>query len=84
MSASHKRQWLAGPLAERRWTAQEDEWVRTLRTSEAVERTGCTLGAVQSRRRKLGLRDGRAGRRVSMSAPGRWTPAALNICRISS
>jgi hypothetical protein len=48
--------------------------VRTLRPDEVVKRTGRTLNAVWSRRRTLGLPDGRANRRMSMTMAGRWTP----------
>jgi hypothetical protein len=41
------------------WTPEEDELVRTLPTQEAVLRTGRTLIAVQARRRRLGVPDGR-------------------------
>lgn len=81
MSESHKKQWLSGPLAERRWTGQEDAWLRSLRIAEVVERTGRTRIAVMSRRHDLGLPDARPGRRVSMSVPGRWTPKLDAIIR---
>jgi hypothetical protein len=51
------------PLAGIPWTKEEDELARTLKAKEVVERTGRTLSAVYSRRRILGLADGRAGRR---------------------
>jgi len=74
MSLSHKNQWLRSPFAHRRWTARDDEWLRTLRPAEVAEKTGRTLNAVWARRRNLGLPDGRAGRIMPMSVPGRWTP----------
>ena len=81
MSEAHKQQWLSGPLAERRWTEQEDAWVRSLTIAEVVERTGRTRMAVISKRRKLGLPDARRGCRKPMSMPGRWTPELDAILR---
>jgi hypothetical protein len=49
-----------GPAgAGRRWTAEEDELVRSLSPEEAAARTGRTLLAVKARRRAL--RAGGAG-----------------------
>jgi hypothetical protein len=45
----------------RLWSAREDAQVGKLQTSEAAKRTRRTLAAVRSRRRALGLPDGRAG-----------------------
>jgi hypothetical protein len=44
-----------------RWTAAEDEWVRTLRPKEAARRTGRPLQAVYSRRHRLNLTDAGEG-----------------------
>jgi hypothetical protein len=41
------------------WTEREDALLRSLPAAEAARRTGRTLGAVWSRRRVLGLPDGR-------------------------
>lgn len=59
MSLTHKQKWLSGPLAARRWTASQDELVRTLPPAEVAKRTGRTIKAVWSRRRTLGLTNGR-------------------------
>jgi hypothetical protein len=61
MSATHRRRGTLVP-GTRVWTAEEDDLVRTLPPSQVVERTGRTLVAVWSRRRVLGLPDGRARR----------------------
>src|SRR5947209_8042232 len=37
MSLSHEKQWLRAPLSRRRWTAQEDAYVRDLRPAEVAE-----------------------------------------------
>jgi hypothetical protein len=62
MIRSHKARGTRPPLAGVPWTAEEDELARTLKAREAAERTGRTLAAVYSRRRALGLPDGRGGR----------------------
>ncbi|MBI1348793.1 hypothetical protein GC163_21175 [bacterium] len=59
MSESHKRNGHRPPKAGRAWTAEEEQLLRTLPPAEVAERTGRTLIAVWSRRRKLGLPDGR-------------------------
>jgi hypothetical protein len=53
------------PPTSRRWTAREDELVRTLSPEEATDQTGRTAGAVYQRRYLLGVA------RLSR----RWTPA---------
>ena len=62
MSAAHKRRGTRPPKAGRPWTAEEDALVRTLPAAEAARRTGRTLVAAWSRRRVLGLPDGRRRR----------------------
>jgi hypothetical protein len=52
--ARHQRQ---GPKGWRRWTAAEDEWVRTLPPQEVARRTGRSLTAVYNRRSTLGGTD---------------------------
>jgi len=59
MSEAHKRRRSWPPLAGRPWTPAEDELVRTLRIAEVVEQTGRSISAVKSRRRTLGVADGR-------------------------
>jgi hypothetical protein len=73
ISLAHKKRGSRPPAAGRAWTAEEEEWLRTLPTDEVIERTGRTRRAIWGRRNKLGLRDGRAGRTMPMSMPGRWT-----------
>jgi hypothetical protein len=51
MSEAHKGR--GGP--GRRWSAAEDELVRTMTPQEAARRTGRTVVAVWSRRAKLGV-----------------------------
>src|SRR5262245_28161401 len=63
MSEAHRRRGTLVPGTQP-WTAEEDESVRTLRPADAAEATGRTLVAVWSRRRALGLPDGRSGRPV--------------------
>jgi hypothetical protein len=41
------------------WTPEEDELLRTLPAAEAARRTGRSLPAVYSRRRRMGMWDGR-------------------------
>ena len=65
MSETHRRLGTRPPKAGKPWTPEEDALVRTLRPPEAARRTGRTLEAVWSRRRVLGLPDGRAGREIS-------------------
>jgi hypothetical protein len=50
------------PGERRPWTPEEDEFVQALQAKEAARRTGRTLGAVYTRRRDLGLPDGRVRR----------------------
>jgi hypothetical protein len=38
------------------WTAEEDEWVKTIPAEEAAKRTGRSLSAVYPRRWRLGCR----------------------------
>jgi hypothetical protein len=45
------------------WTAEEDAWVRALPAREAARRVGCSVAAVYSRRRLLGIRPGHRRRR---------------------
>jgi hypothetical protein len=63
MSEAHRRRGSRPPWV-RPWTPEEDEAVRTLRPAEAVAATGRTMYAIISRRRRLGLPDGRAGPKV--------------------
>jgi hypothetical protein len=53
------------------WTAEEDAWVRALPAPEAARRVGCSIAAVYSRRRLLGIPPG--GRR-RLPAPAKLTP----------
>jgi hypothetical protein len=41
------------------WTAEEDELLKTLPAEEVARRTGRTLKAIYTRRRRLGMPDGR-------------------------
>ena len=56
----------AGPPRQggraRAWTAEEDAWVRALPAPEAAHRIGCSIAAVYSRRRLLGVRGRRRPR----------------------
>jgi hypothetical protein len=65
MSAAHKRRGTRPPKAGRPWTAEEEALLRELPPAEVARRLGRTLRAVWSRRRVLGLPDGRTrdGRR---------------------
>jgi hypothetical protein len=63
MSEAHRRRGTVPPWV-RPWTPEENDAVRTLRPAEAVQATGRTPAAVTARRRRLGLPDGRAGRKV--------------------
>jgi hypothetical protein len=45
------------PITRRRWTAAEDELVRTLLPDEAAARTGRTVAAVHQRRWLLSVAD---------------------------
>jgi hypothetical protein len=58
MSEAHRRRGTLVPGTVV-WAEREDELVRSLPAAEAARRTGRTLGAVWSRRRVLGLPDGR-------------------------
>jgi hypothetical protein len=58
MSEAHRRRGTLVPGTVV-WTEREDALVRSLPAAEAARRTGRTLGAVWSRRRVLGLPDGR-------------------------
>ena len=58
MSEAHRRRGTLVPGTVV-WTEREDALVRSLPAAEAALRTGRTLGAVWSRRRVLGLPDGR-------------------------
>ncbi len=59
MSEAHKKRGTRPPKAGIPWTPEEDEMARNLPIAEVVERTGRTRSAVQSRRFKLGVPDGR-------------------------
>jgi hypothetical protein len=59
MSEAHKRRGTRPPAAGRTWTAEEDACVVNRPAREAAERTGRSVVAVRSRRRKLALPDGR-------------------------
>jgi hypothetical protein len=59
MRAAALRNGSRSPKAGRAWTTEEDELLRTLPAQEVARRTGRSLTAVYSRRRKLGLPDGR-------------------------
>jgi hypothetical protein len=63
MSEAHRRRGTRPPWV-RPWTPEEAEAARTLRPAGAVAATGRTMYAVISRRRRLGLPDDRAGRKV--------------------
>ena len=58
MSETHRRRGTLVPGTVV-WTEREDALVRSLPAAEAARKTGRTLGAVWSRRRVLGLPDGR-------------------------
>jgi hypothetical protein len=58
MSEAHKRRWQS-ITNESRWTPEQDELVRTLPIAEVMQRTGRTYHAVQARRGRLGVPDGR-------------------------
>jgi hypothetical protein len=58
MSEAHKRRWQS-IMDESRWTPEQDELVRTLPIAEVMRRTGRTYHAVQARRGRLGVPDGR-------------------------
>jgi hypothetical protein len=58
MSETHRRRGTLVPGTVV-WAPEEDALVRSLPAAEAARRTGRTLGAVWSRRRVLGLPDGR-------------------------
>jgi hypothetical protein len=46
------------------WTADEDELPTTLPAEEVAKRTGRSLSAVYTRRRRLGMSDGSRGKRA--------------------
>lgn len=81
MSLAHKELWKRAPLAQRRWSARDDGWLRTLPAAEVAKRTGRTMKAVWSRRRILGLPDGRAGRKLPTWFPGKWTAEEDELVR---
>ena len=58
MSEAQRRRGARPPKAGVPWSAQEDEWLRTLPTTEVVRRTGRKT-AVYNRRCDLGLPEGR-------------------------
>ena len=60
MSEAQRRRGARPPKAGIPWTAQEDEWLRTLPTEEVVRRTGRIKTAVYNRRADLGLPDRRS------------------------
>ena len=59
MSAAHKARGTRPPWLGRPWTPEEDALLRRLPAAEVARRTGRSLAAVYSRRRELGLPDGR-------------------------
>jgi hypothetical protein len=67
MSETRRRKGMVFP-GVRPWTSEEDELARTLPTQEAARRTGRTAVAVRTRRRVLGMPDGR--RRENRSRGG--------------
>jgi hypothetical protein len=64
MSATHRRRGTMVP-GTRPWTKAEDELLRVLPVREAVRQTGRTVYAVWSRRRWLGVPDGRQSRNIA-------------------
>src|SRR4051812_11511473 len=62
MSAAQKRRGAWPPAAGKAWSAEEDELLRTVPAAEVIRRTKRSKGAVYSRRRKFGLKDGRTTR----------------------
>jgi len=61
LSEAQKRRHAEHPRADQ-WTGAEDAIVRTCSTDEAARRTGRSLKAVQLRRHRLGVPDGRRRR----------------------
>jgi hypothetical protein len=61
MSEAHKRRGTLVPGTVL-WTLEQDDLVRTLPIAEVMLRTGRTYGAVQARRGRLGVLDGRRRR----------------------
>jgi hypothetical protein len=62
MSEACRRRGARPPKAGRPWPASEDELVRRHPPARVVELTGRTLSAVYTRRRLLGINDGRTAR----------------------
>ena len=62
MSDSHKARGTRPPKAERAWTAEEDDAVKTMSPIKAAMRCRRTLQAIYSRRSVLGIRDGNEAR----------------------
>jgi hypothetical protein len=58
MSESHRKRGTMVP-GTKVWTAQEDEWVKSLPVEEAARRTGRSVSAVYKRRHRLGIPDER-------------------------
>jgi hypothetical protein len=58
MSPTHRKRGTLVP-GTRVWTAEEDEFLRTLPAEEVARRTGRSLSAIYTRRRRLGMPDGR-------------------------
>jgi hypothetical protein len=72
MSAAHKFLGTRPPKAGRPWTPEEDRLVRKLPAAEVARKTSRSLRAVWSRRRVLGLPDGRTREaRASRAGPER-------------
>ena len=69
MSEAQRRRGARPPNAGVPWSAQEDEWLRTLPTAEVVRRTGRTKSAVYNRRADWGCRTGEREDRISKRAP---------------
>jgi hypothetical protein len=59
LSEASKRRGARPPKAGKAWSEHEEELARTLPIPEVVKLTGRTYSAVQSRRKKLGVPDGR-------------------------
>ena len=59
MSEAHKRRGTRPPAAGRAWTPEEDALIGSLPPNEVARRTGRSLVAVGTRRRKLALPNGR-------------------------
>jgi hypothetical protein len=62
MSEAHRKRGTRPPWINPPWSAQDDEFVRTIPAKAAAERTGRTLSAVYNRRNVLQVPDGRRSR----------------------